>query len=56
MLNAGELGAVAVHLVEVGHVAGELLERGLGAAALVDRGTTDGGRGGRRRAQGVCVL
>ncbi|WP_437281285.1 hypothetical protein WME90_12200 [Sorangium sp. So ce375] len=44
VLSAGELGAVAVHLVELGRVAGILLERGLGAAAW--RGRT--GRGRRR--------
>ncbi|WP_437954798.1 hypothetical protein WME76_24885 [Sorangium sp. So ce119] len=42
MLNAGELGAVAVHLVELGAVAGGFLERRLGAAARVDRGGAAG--------------
>ncbi|WP_437635570.1 hypothetical protein [Sorangium sp. So ce854] len=33
VLSAGELGAVAVHLVELGAVASEPLARGLGATA-----------------------
>ncbi|MGK3982340.1 hypothetical protein WME99_04850 [Sorangium sp. So ce136] len=33
VLSAGELGAVAVHLVELGAVAGEPLARELGATA-----------------------